>query len=69
MSIENYLTPTEAADFIGCSSARVRQMLCDGLLAGKKISPRLWLIPVEEAKKIRDLPAKTGRPRKSKNLT
>lgn len=68
MSIENYLTATEAAELIGCSSARVRQMIQQGVIKGKKLSPRMWLIARADAEKVRNLPYKTGRPRNSKNI-
>lgn len=66
MAFQNFLTSTEAAALIGCTDGRVRQLLRDGELLGKKIGKRMWLIPEDEAKKIRDLPIETGRPRKNK---
>lgn len=69
MSIENYLTASEAAALIGCSSARVRQLIQQGVLSGKKLSPRMWLVERKDAEKIRDLPYTTGRPRILGNST
>jgi excisionase family DNA binding protein len=66
MAFQNFLTPTEAAVVIGCTDGRVRQLLRDGTLLGKKVGERMWLIPEDEAQKIRDLPVETGRPRKNK---
>jgi excisionase family DNA binding protein len=66
MAFQNFLTPGEAATVIGCTDGRVRQLLREGKLIGKKISQRMWLISEEEARKMRDLPAETGRPRKNK---
>ena len=66
MAFQNFLTPGEAATVIGCTDGRVRQLLREGKLVGEKISQRMWLISEEEARKMRDLPAETGRPRKNK---
>lgn len=66
MAFQNFLTPTEAATVIGCTDGRVRQLLRDGKLIGQKIGERMWLIPADEARKMRDLPIETGRPRKNK---
>lgn len=66
MSFQDFLTPDEAADLIGCSGSRVRQMLRDGILAGKKVGERMWLVSEQEAKKAKENPASTGRPRKIK---
>lgn len=65
MSVENLLTADEAAKFIGCSSGRVRQMCREGIIAGKKAGKRLWLVPLQEADKVRNQPYQMGRPRKS----
>ena len=66
MAFQNFLTPNEAADVIGCTDGRVRQLLRDGKLLGQKIGERMWLIPEAEVRKMRDLPVETGRPRKNK---
>jgi len=66
MAFQNFLTPIEAANVIGCTDGRVRQLLRDGKLLGQKINARMWLIPADEAQKMRDLPVETGRPRKNK---
>lgn len=63
MAIENFLTVEEAADVIGCTPGYVRRMCREGAICGKKVSARCWLVPVEEASKMRNQPYKTGRPK------
>lgn len=67
VSIEDYLTAAEAAEHIGCSDARVRQMIRKGEIQAEKAGLRMWLVPKREADRVRDLPYKTGRPRKKQN--
>ena len=67
VAFENYLTAAEAADRIGCSDARVRQMIRDGEIQAEKISPRMWLIQKSEVERVRKIPYTTGRPRKNKD--
>ena len=50
-----WLTVTEAVDFMGCTDGWVRALLRDGKLPGaKRIGQRLWLIPVAAATEARD---------------
>lgn len=60
---ETLLNVGEAATIIGCTEGRVRQMLRDGTISGKKANERAWLIPKSEANRIADSQPKTGRPR------
>ena len=61
-----FMSVGEAADEIGISGARVRQLLLAGELTGQKLGERMWAIPVAEVKRFRDRPAPgTGRPRGS----
>lgn len=65
MSLENrrFLSVKEAADVIGCTVGRVRQLLIAGDLKGEKLNERAWAIPRTVAQKYAEKPAKTGRPR------
>lgn len=63
MAIKDLLTVEEAADVIGCTPGYVRRMCRQGTISGKKVTKRCWLVPVEEALKIRSQPYKTGRPK------
>lgn len=58
---------TDAAEIIGCTTGRVRQLLIDGSLRGKKLSEyenAPWLVDRKSAEKMAK-PAATGRPRKN----
>lgn len=62
----DYVSPTDAAEIIGCTDGRIYQMLRAGdfrdtILVGK----RRFLIARKEVQKVAKNPAKTGRPRKS----
>lgn len=54
---------SQAAEIIGCSTGRVRQLLRDGLIRGEKLGPRAWVVSRVDAQKMAVTPAKTGRPR------
>jgi hypothetical protein len=59
---------TDAAIIIGCTTGRVRQLLIEGELRGKKLSDREsspWLVSKVDAEKMAKKPAATGRPRKN----
>jgi excisionase family DNA binding protein len=49
-----YLTVSEAVDFMGCTDGWVRALLRDGKLKGRRFGERVWLIPLESAKECRD---------------
>lgn len=60
-------TVREVADVLGCTDARVRQMLISGEMKGKKLCKRPkapWLVPKEEVAEaaVRER-RKGGRPR------
>jgi len=40
----SFLTVDEAAQAMGCSAGRVRQLLRAGRLEGEKVSPRVWMV-------------------------
>lgn len=56
---------TKAAEIIGCTTGRVRQLLRDGVIRGAKLSQRAWVVSRVDAQKMSETPAPTGRPRKS----
>ena len=49
-----YLTVSEAVEFMGCTDGWVRILLREGKLRGRRIGERVWLIPVEAAREARD---------------
>ena len=59
----DFLSVTDAAELMGITTGRVRQMLRDGSLSGKKIGLRAWLVSRESAAKSIREPASVGRPR------
>lgn len=58
------ISVTTAAEVIGCTVSRVRQLLRDGELKGEKLGPRAWAVSRVAAEKLAAKPAATGRPRK-----
>jgi excisionase family DNA binding protein len=50
---QKYLSVQEAADVLGVTDGRIRQMLLEGSLVGQKLGRHVWAIPgveVERAK-------------------
>jgi excisionase family DNA binding protein len=65
--LENkWITITEAAAIIGCSTAHLRFLAISEKIKSTKVGPRLWLIDKKAAEKMAKTPAKTGRPRSGK---
>ena len=66
---EKFISVSKAAEIIGVTEGRIRQLLAietsDGGLDGFKINERAWVIPRREAERIRDNPFEIGRPRGS----
>lgn len=61
-----FLCVAEAAEQIGVTGARVRQLLLTGKLKGQKLGQRAWAIPRREVEEYAaQEPPPTGRPRKS----
>ncbi len=56
---------TAAAQIIGCTSGRVRQLLRDGALRGAKLGERAWAVSRIDAEKMAHNPSPLGRPRKA----
>lgn len=64
--IGDYLNVVEAANIIGCSPGRVRQLLRADELKGVKANEKAWLIPRKEAERMAEYQPGTGRPRSGK---
>jgi len=62
MTTQDFLTVSQAADRIGITSGRLRQMLRANEIEGVKMGPRMWLLAVDEVDKL-DKPQQRGRPR------
>jgi hypothetical protein len=59
-----FISVPEAANIIGCTGGRVRQLLIEGVLKGVKLNERAWAVRKDSAKKYA-VPKTTGRPRKN----
>lgn len=53
----------EAAEIIGCTVGRVRQLLLGGELVGEKLNERAWAVSRKSAEKYSKLTPQSGRPR------
>jgi|TARA_R110000824_G_scaffold230129_4_gene417729 excisionase family DNA binding protein len=62
MMTQDFLTVTQAADRIGITTGRLRQMLRANEIEGVKMGPRMWLLAVDEVDKLKQ-PQRRGRPR------
>ena len=66
-----HVSVQEAAEIVGVSEGRIRQLLAipkeDGGLDGFKINEKAWVISRKDAEKLRDTPSETGRPRGSRD--
>lgn len=58
-----FIGVTEAAQIIGVTDGRVRQLLRSGDLRGQKVTDKAWIIPVDEVERFRKLPPGKGRAR------
>ena len=62
-----FVSVTDAARELGCTTGRVRQMLITGDIKGEKLTPRAWGIFKYSLDRAAKIPQTTGRPRGSKN--
>tara|TARA_R100000458_G_C8265445_1_gene240543 strand:+ start:203 stop:394 length:192 start_codon:yes stop_codon:yes gene_type:complete len=62
--MDNIKTTKEAAESLGISSSRVRQLIRSGRIKATKLQAGLWLIEEEEIKNFSSLSRRAGRPRK-----
>lgn len=64
MPVDEFLNVKEAAELIGCTDARVRQMLLADEMKGRKATASIWLIHRSEVERIISKERrKGGRPR------
>ena len=59
--MDDYWTVAEAAEAIGVTTGRIRQMLRAGSIDGTKMGPRMWVISNAEIQRVCDLPRRKGR--------
>jgi len=65
--MDDYWTVAEAAEAIGVTTGRIRQMLRAGNIDGIKMGPRMWIIGNSEIQRVCELPRRKGRRRVSSN--
>ena len=53
LQAQNYLSSQEAADELGLTDGRIRQMLRAGELSGQKLGQRSWAIPAVEIERLK----------------
>jgi hypothetical protein len=58
-----FVSVAEAAEIIGCSGGRVRQLLLEGTLSGQKLNERAWAVERKSAEAFARHPQTVGRPR------
>ena len=63
------LTVTEAAERLGVSGARVRKLLESGVLAGRKVNTRLWLVSPDSVEQRKKAEVRGGRPKKPEKIS
>jgi hypothetical protein len=63
MKTAEIMNVKEAAELIGCTTGRIRQLLLAGELRGLKFSPRAWAVSRKDALRVARLEHGTGRPR------
>lgn len=63
-----FVSVTFAAEQLGCTTGRVRQLLLAGEIAGQKLTPRAWGVEFSSLQKALKTTHTTGRPRVSKNI-
>lgn len=60
--IKGYLTTAEAAERLGVSTTRIRQMILEGVIKGATKVGQNNLIPEKEVKRLETTERKAGRP-------
>jgi excisionase family DNA binding protein len=63
MAMGNFVSVPEAADILGCTGGRVRQLLIAGELPGEKLNARAWAVDRKAVEKMAAIPRTKGRPR------
>jgi len=67
-NLEDWVNTLTAAEIIGCTEGRVRQLAADGSIRGAKFNLRAWMILRTDAEKYRDIERHAGRRRISEKL-
>jgi len=58
-----FISVSDAAEILGCTVGRVRQLLIDGTIYGMKLNERAWAVERKSVEKLAKVPQTLGRPR------
>lgn len=58
-----FCSVSDAAQIVGCTVGRIRQLLIDGDIAGMKLNDRAWAVDRKSAEKYAKKTFNVGRPR------
>lgn len=61
--IDKYISVPQAADIIGCTVNRVRQLIGEGKIRAEKLNDRAWAVVADDVHEYADAEQTTGRPR------
>jgi hypothetical protein len=61
--VEDFVTVARAAEMLGLTPVGIRTRLERGLMRGRKVHPRLWLIPSSEVERWRAIGRVQGKRR------
>ena len=64
----DYYTPPDAAQALGLSRRRVNQLLNEGILEGKQLDNRRWIIPAASVKELLKERSKRAQPLKDMSV-
>tara|TARA_R100000329_G_C7518284_1_gene182716 strand:- start:263 stop:469 length:207 start_codon:yes stop_codon:yes gene_type:complete len=67
--MNNIKTTKDAAELLGISTSRVRQLIRSGKLKALRLPAGVWLIEEEELKNFSSLTRSAGRPRKESHAS
>lgn len=60
---KSFVSVADAAEILGCTVGRIRQLLIDGTIYGMKLNARAWAVERKSVEKLARIPQKVGRPR------
>lgn len=64
-----FVSVADAAEILGCTVGRVRQLLIDGTICGVKLNERAWAVERKSVEKLAKIPQTVGRPRLAKKAS
>ena len=67
VELNGFITTKKAAELLGCSERRIRQLLDEGKIRGVKLNVRFWLVEQASLRPFLE-PLTRGRPRSRRKL-